>query len=77
MLKKILVAAALASLSLGSAVAATTAAKPSMKPMSPLGAKCSKEADAKHLHGAARKKFRSACKHGAMGKGGMMAKPKK
>jgi hypothetical protein len=25
---------------------------------------CSKEADAKGLHGKARKKFRSACKHG-------------
>jgi hypothetical protein len=28
---------------------------------------CSKEADAKGLHGKARKHFRSACKHGKMG----------
>ena len=34
---------------------------------------CSKEADAKNLHGKAREKFRSACKRGKMGKMDKMA----
>ncbi|MBV1704665.1 MAG: hypothetical protein KGI57_12325 [Hyphomicrobiales bacterium] len=78
MLKKVLVAAAVGSMVLGSAFAATMdAKKPAMKPQSPAGIECSKEADAKGLHGAARKKFRAKCKHDAMGKMGGAMKPKK
>ncbi len=45
----------------------TTTTAPPAKPAVTHSAKsieCSKEADAKGLHGKARKKFRSACKHG-------------
>ncbi|MEW6437002.1 MAG: PsiF family protein [Pseudomonadota bacterium] len=41
----------------------TTMAKPAHTAKS---IECSKEADAKGLHGKARKKFRSACKHDKM-----------
>ncbi len=44
----------------------TTTTAPAAKPAVTHSAKsieCSKEADAKGLHGKARKKFRSACKH--------------
>ncbi len=47
----------------------STATAPAPKPAVTHTAKsieCSKEADAKGLHGKARKKFRSACKHGKM-----------
>src|SRR5260370_37225751 len=47
------------------APAPAAATAPAGKPaMSAKGAECSKEADAKGLHGKARKKFRSACKRG-------------
>ena len=46
--------------------AAAPAAKTS-KPQSPVSMECSKEADAKGLHGKARKEFRSECKKNAMG----------
>jgi psiF repeat len=49
------------------APAADTAAKTS-KPRSAESLECSKEADAKGLHGKERKKFRSECKKAAMGK---------
>jgi hypothetical protein len=42
-------------------------AKPA-KVRSPESMECSKEADAKGLHGKERKKFRSECKKAAMGK---------
>ncbi|MGP8231109.1 MAG: PsiF family protein [Methylovirgula sp.] len=45
----------------------TTTTAPAPKPAVTHSAKsieCSKEADAKGLHGKARKHFRSACKHG-------------
>jgi hypothetical protein len=47
----------------------TPATAPAPKPAVTHSAKsvaCSKEADTKGLHGKARKKFRSACKHGKM-----------
>jgi hypothetical protein len=44
-----------------SGTSSMTAAKPAHSAKS---IECSKEADAKGLHGKARKKFRSACKHG-------------
>jgi len=47
--------------------AADTAAKTS-KPRSAESIECSKEADAKGLHGKERKKFRSECKKNAMKK---------
>jgi hypothetical protein len=45
--------------------ASSTSAMPAAKPAhSAKSIECSKEADAKGLHGKARKHFRSACKHG-------------
>ncbi|HEY0145332.1 MAG TPA: PsiF family protein [Methylovirgula sp.] len=44
-----------------SGTSSTMAAKPAHTAKS---LECSKEADAKGLHGKARKHFRSACKHG-------------
>jgi psiF repeat len=41
--------------------AKTTTAKKTAKPRSAASMECSKEADAKGLHGKARKKFRSGC----------------
>lgn len=41
--------------------AKTTTAKKASKPRSAASLECSKEADAKGLHGKARKKFRSSC----------------
>lgn len=42
--------------------AAPAAAKPAAKPHTAASVECSKEADAKGLHGKERKKFRSDCK---------------
>jgi hypothetical protein len=42
----------------------------SSKPRSAVSIECSKEADAKGLHGKARKEFRSECRKNAMGKPG-------
>lgn len=42
----------------------------SSKPRSAVSVQCSKEADAKGLHGKARKEFRSECRKNAMGKPG-------
>jgi len=42
----------------------------SSKQRSTVSMECSKEADAKGLHGKARKEFRSECKKNAMGKQG-------
>ena len=61
-------------LSSGAAIAQTTAPAPaagattSMTPAarSAKSIECSKEADAKGLHGAERKKFRAECKKGKM-----------
>ena len=61
-------------LSAGAAIAQTTAPTPaagattSMTPAarSAKSIECSKEADAKGLHGAERKKFRAECKKGKM-----------
>ncbi len=49
--------------------APATTSKPMAKTHSPQSIECSKEADAKGLHGAARKKFRKACMKGAGGMG--------
>ncbi|MGD9767402.1 MAG: PsiF family protein [Pseudolabrys sp.] len=66
------IAAAVASLMLaGSALAQTSNTAPAMgaapaKPArSAASIECSKQADAKGLHGKARKKFRSECRKGA------------
>lgn len=65
------IAAAVASLMLaGSALAQTSSPAPAMgataKPArSAASIECSKQADAKGLHGKARKKFRSECRKGA------------
>ena len=67
-----LFAAAVASLLLAGPAFAQTATKseaaaPKMtKPHSAASIECSKEADAKGLHGKARKKFRAECKRNAM-----------
>jgi hypothetical protein len=66
-------ATAIASLFLmGSALAQTPAAAPAAAPAAKMpkvhtaaSLECSKEADAKGLHGKERKKFRSECKKGA------------
>ena len=55
----------------GSSASTTMTAKPAHTAKS---LECSKEADAKGLHGKARKKFRSACKHGKMAPAGSMDK---
>jgi hypothetical protein len=55
----------------------TPATAPAPKPTVTHSAKsvaCSNEADAKGLHGKARKKFRSACKHGKTDDMGKMDK---
>ena len=71
-----LFAAAVASLLLAGPAFAQTAAPPATKsetaapkmtkPHSAASIECSKEADAKGLHGKARKKFRAECKRNAM-----------
>jgi hypothetical protein len=48
--------------------AKTTTAKKASKPRSAASLECSKEADAKGLHGKARKKFRSSCMRKAKAK---------
>lgn len=48
--------------------AKTTTAKKASKPRSAASLECSKEADAKGLHGKARKKFRSSCMKNAKAK---------
>ena len=56
-----------------SSAPATPAPAPSdgvSKPRSAVSVECSKEADAKGLHGKARKEFRSECRKNAMGKPG-------
>jgi hypothetical protein len=52
------------------APAATTTAKKAEKPRTAESLECSKEADAKGLHGKDRKKFMSQCKKDAKAKGG-------
>jgi hypothetical protein len=47
------------------APAAPAAAKAAPAPKSAASVECSKEADAKGLHGTARKKFRAECKKNA------------
>lgn len=59
---------AAASLLAGSALAQTTAPAPAAKaekPRSAVSLDCSKQADAKGLHGKERHKFRSKCKRDA------------
>ena len=46
--------------------AASTMAKPDKAAMTAKAQECSKEADAKGLHGKERKKFREKCKKGEM-----------
>ncbi len=53
-----------------SAPAPATSAPAPSKPRSAVSIECSKEADAKGLHGKARKEFRSECRKNAMGKQG-------
>src|SRR5215472_8609949 len=71
-LSSLFAAAAVASLLLAGPAFAQTATKsetaaPKMtKPHSAASIECSKEADAKGLHGKARKKFRAECKRNAM-----------
>jgi len=50
------------------AAAAPAAKTPAKASQSPVSMECSKEADAKGLHGKARREFRSECKKNAMGK---------
>jgi len=60
--------AALAGFTLSPARAQTAAPAPAAAPAhSAKSIECSKEADAKGLHGKARKHFRSKCKHGDTG----------
>lgn len=60
------------------APAATTAApKKAAAPKSEISIQCSKEADAKSLHGAERKKFRAKCKSDAEKAAKAAAAPKK
>ena len=58
-----IMAAAASLLAVGSASAQTSAPAPAMDKAA-LSKSCSSQADAKGLHGKARKHFRSACKHG-------------
>jgi psiF repeat-containing protein len=65
------IAAAMTALLIGGAAFAQTAAPPPAAPAAPAVAahsaksiECSKEADAKGLHGEARRKFRADCKRG-------------
>lgn len=60
--KKPAMPAAPAAATAAPAAAAAPAKSTIGKPKTALGMKCSKEADAKGLHGAPRKKFREACK---------------
>jgi hypothetical protein len=53
------------------------AEKKTAKPQTAESLECSKEADAKGLHGKERKKFRSECKKAAADKGGAPAADKK
>ena len=48
---------------------ASSTSAPMAKARSPQSLECSKEADAKGLHGKAREKFRRACKKGGASKG--------
>ncbi|HWB44008.1 MAG TPA: PsiF family protein [Hyphomicrobiaceae bacterium] len=59
MQKVLAIATLAAALSLGSAL---TVAAATSKPRSAASIECSKQADAKGLHGKERKKFRAACK---------------
>jgi len=58
-------AAAPAATPAAGAAATTPAAKPDKAAMEAKSQECSKEADAKGLHGKERKKFREKCKKGA------------
>jgi hypothetical protein len=61
---------ALAQTAAPAAAPATTTAKKAEKPRTSESLECSKEADAKGLHGKDRKKFMSQCKKEAKAKGG-------
>ena len=63
--RSILIAMAVATFVAGSAVAATSSPQRSAASL-----ECSKEADAKGLHGKTRKEFRSKCKYGFKHPGG-------
>jgi hypothetical protein len=62
---RFLVGAALLAFAIGvaPALAQTSAAQPSTDEKKAIAKSCSDQANAKGLHGKARKKFRSACKH--------------
>ncbi|MBV1701271.1 MAG: phosphate starvation-inducible protein PsiF [Hyphomicrobiales bacterium] len=62
--KKVDPAAPAAAAAPAAPAAAMPAAPAGAKPKSAISIKCSQEADAQKLHGAARKKFREACKKG-------------
>lgn len=64
MAKKKMAPAAPAAAAAPAAPAAAAPAAAGTKPKSAISIKCSQEADAQKLHGAARKKFREACKKG-------------
>ncbi len=70
---KLVLIAIVGGLSLSPAFAqnAPATSTPMAKARSPQSIECSKQADAKGLHGTARKKFRKACMKG----GGGMGKP--
>jgi hypothetical protein len=67
MMRLSVAAAILLTLSLGTAWAEDTAAPPSSAPSAAdkaaISKSCTDQANAKGLHGKARKKFRSECKH--------------
>lgn len=64
-MKNVLAAfAAAAFIAYAAAPAADAMERKEQKPRSAKSIECSKRADAKGLHGKARHKFRSACKHG-------------
>jgi hypothetical protein len=67
MMKSSVVAAILLSLAMGMGTAraedASPAAKPGAADKKAISKSCSDQANAKGLHGKARKEFRSACKH--------------
>lgn len=65
---KAVAAAAVAMVALGSGVAMAKTAKTAATPVvhSPESIECSKQADAKGLHGKDRKKFRASCKKDLM-----------
>ena len=62
---RLLVSAALLAFAIGVAPASaqTSSAQPSADEKKAISKSCSDQANAKGLHGKARKKFRSACKH--------------